>query len=77
MVAPAKDFLQEAGFPLIAPEDIAAAAAAAMAGDATGQAYVCQAGRDPVAYEFRGVPGPRAAGAEGMRPPPGMGDPNA
>ena len=46
----------------------------AVSGDDTGQAYVCQAGREPVAFEFRGVPGPRAAGAQGRRPPPGMGE---
>jgi len=66
--------LEQAGFPLIPATDIAAAVLMAVSGDATGQAYVCQAGREPVPFEFRGVPGPRAAGAEGRRPPPGMGE---
>jgi NAD(P)-dependent dehydrogenase (short-subunit alcohol dehydrogenase family) len=66
-----KAAIRGAGFPMIAPEDIAAAVVACFAGEATGQAYVCQHGREPVAYEFRGVPGP----AEHERPPAGLGDP--
>jgi NAD(P)-dependent dehydrogenase (short-subunit alcohol dehydrogenase family) len=74
MVGPeAKAVLESAGFPLIPPADIAAAVLAAMSGGATGQAYVCQAGRPPVPYAFRGVPGP----AGHQRPPRGMGDPAA
>lgn len=72
MVGPeAKAALEAAGFPLIPPADIAAAVLAAMTGGSTGQAYVCQAGRPPVPYAFRGVPGP----AGHQRPPRGMGDP--
>ena len=37
--------------------------------EGTGEAWVCQAGREPLRYEFRGVPGPRTAGKEGMAPP--------
>src|SRR4051812_37269172 len=64
--------LEDVGFPLIPPTDIAAAVLACMTSTATGQAYVCQAGRPPVPYEFRGVPGPRS----GERPPEGLRDPN-
>jgi NAD(P)-dependent dehydrogenase (short-subunit alcohol dehydrogenase family) len=71
MVAAAKAELEAAGFPLIPPADVAAAVVGAMCGDATGQALVCQAGRPPIPYEFRGVPGP----AGHQRPPRGMGDP--
>jgi NAD(P)-dependent dehydrogenase (short-subunit alcohol dehydrogenase family) len=69
--AQTRDAIVAAGFPLIAPEDIAAAVVGRFAGQDTGHAWVCQHGRDPVAYAFRGVPGP----AEHERPPAGMGDP--
>ena len=50
--------LRESGFPLLEPEEIADAVFMCVTGDATGQAYACQAGREPTAYEFRDVPGP-------------------
>jgi NAD(P)-dependent dehydrogenase (short-subunit alcohol dehydrogenase family) len=65
----AKEALTQAGFPLIAPEDIANACVVAIASGESGNAWVVQPGREPLAYGFRGVPGPRAAGAEGMAPP--------
>ncbi|MBV8959521.1 MAG: SDR family NAD(P)-dependent oxidoreductase [Actinobacteria bacterium] len=55
----ARTRLESAGFVLIEPEEIAAAVLECVTGTATGQAVVCQAGRDPLAYEFRDVPGPR------------------
>ncbi len=45
--------------PLIAPKAVAAAALAAARSGETGQAWVVQPGREPLVYEFRGVPGPR------------------
>lgn len=54
-----KAALRAAGFPLLDPDDISRAVLACVTGTATGQAWVCQAGRDPVSYEFRDVPGPR------------------
>jgi NAD(P)-dependent dehydrogenase (short-subunit alcohol dehydrogenase family) len=68
LISGARDRLEAVGFPLIPPSDIAAAVVACMAGDASGEAYVCQAGRPPVAFEFHGVPGPRG----GVRPPEGL-----
>ncbi len=65
----ARSALDESGFPLIPPSDIAEAVLGCALGRATGQAYVCQAGAEPVAYRFAGVPGPRAQGAEGRVPP--------
>jgi NAD(P)-dependent dehydrogenase (short-subunit alcohol dehydrogenase family) len=61
--------LEAAGFPLIEPADIAAAVLMAATGKETGQAYACQPGREPTAFRFANVPGPRTEGAEGMRPP--------
>jgi NAD(P)-dependent dehydrogenase (short-subunit alcohol dehydrogenase family) len=55
----AKARLEDAGFVLIDPADIAAAVLECATGTATGQAVVCQAGREPVAYRFHDVPGPR------------------
>jgi NAD(P)-dependent dehydrogenase (short-subunit alcohol dehydrogenase family) len=52
-------FVAAQGLPLIPPEQVAEAALAAARSDETGQAWVVQPGREPVVYEFRGVPGPR------------------
>lgn len=61
--------LEEAGFPLLRPEEVAEAVVAALTDPSTGQAWVCQLGREPEPYRFHGVPGPRVPGAEGVRPP--------
>ena len=53
-----------AGLPLLRPEDVAEAALAALAGEGTGEAWICQPGRPPEPYRFRGVPGPRVAEAQ-------------
>jgi NAD(P)-dependent dehydrogenase (short-subunit alcohol dehydrogenase family) len=68
MIAPLRDRLVESGFPLLRPEGVADAVAAALASDGTGEAWVVQPGRAPVQFRFPGVPGPRTPGAEGMRP---------
>ena len=65
----ARDVLVESGFPLITPEEIAEGVVRAATSDGTGEAWVCQAGREPMPYGFRGVPGPRVPGKEGMAPP--------
>jgi NAD(P)-dependent dehydrogenase (short-subunit alcohol dehydrogenase family) len=61
--------LRDAGFPLLQPEDIAAAVMAALTGGRSGACYAVQPGREPVEYRFGGVPGPRVPGKEGVRPP--------
>jgi len=61
--------LEEAAFPLLRPEEVAEAVVAALADPSTGQAWVCQLGREPEPYRFHGVPGPRLPGVEGVRPP--------
>ena len=59
--------LERAGMPII-PVDVAGRAVLqAFDSDDTGQAWLLQAGREPLVYRFRGVPGPVAAGGE--RPP--------
>lgn len=67
----AKAFLEEQGMPLLRPEDIADAVLGCVRSDDTGQAWVVQAGREPLPYKFRGVPGP----AGGVKPPEGFRDP--
>lgn len=64
--------LEAAGFPLIDPAAIADAVIGRVLGSETGEAWVCQAGLEPVSYRFAGVPGPRQAGAEGRLPPPSL-----
>jgi NAD(P)-dependent dehydrogenase (short-subunit alcohol dehydrogenase family) len=51
--------LEGQGVPLIAPELVAEAVLAAARSPETGQAWVVQPGREPLVYEFRGIPGPR------------------
>ena len=61
--------LEEAGFPLLQAEDVATAVLLAARGDGTGEAWVVQPGRNPEPYRFRGIPGPRVPGKEGVAPP--------
>ena len=72
----AKAMLEEAGFPLMPPSQIADAVVEAVTSGDTGHCWVCQPGREPVRYEFRDVPGPRTEGARG-RVPPGVRPPSA
>lgn len=71
--AGAKEALAAADFPLMSPAQIADAVALAIESGETGRCFVCQPGREPLAYEFRDVPGPRTSSAEG-RVPPGIRD---
>jgi NAD(P)-dependent dehydrogenase (short-subunit alcohol dehydrogenase family) len=61
--------LLEAGFPLLAPAEVADAVMVALASGETGQAWIVQPGREPLRFRFPNVPGPRTPGAEGRRPP--------
>src|SRR5262249_22163627 len=51
--------LVERGFRLLRPEDVADGVWAAYGSEGTGEAWVVQPGREPLHYEFKGVPGPR------------------
>jgi NAD(P)-dependent dehydrogenase (short-subunit alcohol dehydrogenase family) len=51
--------LQERGFRLLSPEAVADGVWAAYQSEGTGEAWVVQPGREPLHYEFKGVPGPR------------------
>ena len=52
-------WIESQGIPLIEPDRVADAVLAAARSEETGQAWVVQPGREPLRYEFRGVPGPR------------------
>jgi len=58
-----------AGFPLLRAEDVAEAVLIAARSEGTGEAWVVQPGREPVAFRFPSVPGPRTPEGRGMLPP--------
>ena len=51
--------LEGRGFRLLQPHEVAAGVWAAYRSEGTGEAWIVQPGREPLHYEFRGVPGPR------------------
>jgi NAD(P)-dependent dehydrogenase (short-subunit alcohol dehydrogenase family) len=61
--------LEEAGFPFLQAEDVADAVLRAARSEGTGEAWIVQPGREPEPYRFRGIPGARATGKEGVAPP--------
>jgi NAD(P)-dependent dehydrogenase (short-subunit alcohol dehydrogenase family) len=61
--------LESAGFPLLHPDDVAEAVLLAARSEGSGEAWIVQPGREPEPYRFRGIPGPRVPGAEGVAPP--------
>ena len=54
-----REWITSEGFALMEPEQVAEAVLVAARSEDTGQAWVVQPGREPLRYEFRGVPGPR------------------
>jgi NAD(P)-dependent dehydrogenase (short-subunit alcohol dehydrogenase family) len=61
-----------AGFPLLQPDDVAAAVLTAARSDDTGRVWVVQPGREPLVFQFPKVPGPRdSTGAKVGLPPLG------
>jgi NAD(P)-dependent dehydrogenase (short-subunit alcohol dehydrogenase family) len=65
----ARAALEAAGFPLLQPEDVAAAVLRVAADEDVGQAWIVQPGREPVKFRFPNLPGPRVEGQGGIRPP--------
>jgi NAD(P)-dependent dehydrogenase (short-subunit alcohol dehydrogenase family) len=63
IVDPIRAQLAAGGFELIAAETVAAAVMALFAGDMSGECWYVQAGREPEAFRFRNVPGPRGVTA--------------
>jgi NAD(P)-dependent dehydrogenase (short-subunit alcohol dehydrogenase family) len=60
---------EEAGFPLLRPEDVADAVWSASDSDLSGACWFVQPGRDPAPFRFPNLPGPRRAGERVGRPP--------
>ena len=60
---------EAAEFPLLAPEDVAAAVLLAARDEEVGQSWIVQPGRQPMKFRYPGIPGPRVPGKEGVRPP--------
>ncbi|MFN2593356.1 MAG: SDR family NAD(P)-dependent oxidoreductase, partial [Actinomycetota bacterium] len=58
-----------AGFPLLEADEVAESVVQIITSGKTGEVFVCQPGRLCEPYSFRGVPGPRTPGSEGMPPP--------
>ncbi len=54
-----KQELESRGYRLLTPEAVANGVWAAYQSEGTGEAWVVQPGREPLLYEFKGVPGPR------------------
>jgi NAD(P)-dependent dehydrogenase (short-subunit alcohol dehydrogenase family) len=52
-------WIESQSIPLIQPDQVADAVLQAARSEESGQAWVVQPGREPLRYEFRGVPGPR------------------
>lgn len=59
IVDPIREQLAAAGFSLIPAEAVARTVMTIFRGDMAGECWYVQAGREPEAFRFRGVPGPR------------------
>jgi NAD(P)-dependent dehydrogenase (short-subunit alcohol dehydrogenase family) len=59
IIEPIRAMIAASGVAIIAPEKVAGAVVELFAGDASGECVVIQPGREPLAFAFRGVPGPR------------------
>ncbi|HVL94936.1 MAG TPA: SDR family NAD(P)-dependent oxidoreductase [Solirubrobacteraceae bacterium] len=59
IIAGIREQLIESGFTIIPAGQVADAVLALFGGDANGECWVVQAGREPIPYAFRGIPGPR------------------
>lgn len=54
-----REELVSRGFRLLQPSDVAEGVWAAFKSEGTGEAWVVQPGREPLRFEFKGIPGPR------------------
>lgn len=68
IIAPMKAAFDASGFPLLTAEEVADVVLQAAEGE-SGAVWPIQPGRQAEPYRFRGVPGPRVAGKEGISPP--------
>lgn len=68
LLGDAVHMLRSAGFPLVDPDEVAAAVFEAITSGESGQAWVVQPGLCE-RYRFGSIPGPKVPGSEGMKPP--------
>jgi len=61
--------LAAAGFPLVAPDDVAEAMWRGVVGGGTGECWFVQPGREPAPFRFANLPGPRVDGERVGEPP--------
>jgi NAD(P)-dependent dehydrogenase (short-subunit alcohol dehydrogenase family) len=69
MIDGQRDAFAAAGFPLLAPEEVAAAVLQAATSGETGEAWFIQPGRESAPFRFPNVPGPRRQGESVGAPP--------
>jgi NAD(P)-dependent dehydrogenase (short-subunit alcohol dehydrogenase family) len=67
-----RERLEEAGFPLLAADDVADAAWVALTSAVTGHAWAVQPGRAPLDFRFPSLPGPRTETNDRVGPPPSL-----
>ena len=65
IIEPIRDAILASGVPIIPAERVAAAVLALFAGDAAGECWFVQPGREAGPFAFRNIPGPRAEPAPG------------
>jgi len=68
IIGPIKAVLRQSGVPIIPVEAAGAAVLQAFDSNETGQAWLLQAGREPMTYQFRGIPGPLNADGTPAQP---------
>ena len=64
-----REAIEAAGFPVLAPEEVAEAMWLAATSDASGECWFVQPGREPAPFRFANVPGPRVDGETVGVPP--------
>jgi NAD(P)-dependent dehydrogenase (short-subunit alcohol dehydrogenase family) len=69
MIDHERDAFAAAGFPLLAPADVAEAMWRAVAAGGTGECWFVQPGREPAPFRFPSLPGPRRDGERVGAPP--------
>ncbi len=68
IIGPIRGHLEESGVPIIPVETAGEAVLQAFDGSETGQAYLLQAGLEPMVYKFRGIPGPKKSDGTPAQP---------
>jgi NAD(P)-dependent dehydrogenase (short-subunit alcohol dehydrogenase family) len=69
MIDHQRDAFAAAGFPLLAPDDVAEGMWRAATSNGTGECWFVQPGREPAPFRFPNLPGPRVDGVHAGAPP--------